>query len=91
MGRVGEVIIRTWQLAAKNKIQRGPLPEDKGNENDNFRAKRYIAKYTINPAIATGISHVVGMRKNIIIIIIFILLLLLLFFLLSSFFFLIFF
>jgi len=60
MGRVGEVIMRTWQLAAKNKEQRGPLPEDVGKGNDNFRAKRYIAKYTINAAIASGISHVVG-------------------------------
>ena len=59
MGRVGEVIMRTWQTAHKMKIQRGALAED--NENhDNFRAKRYIAKYTINPAITHGISHVVG-------------------------------
>ncbi|AEF93630.1 Urease subunit alpha [Desulfotomaculum nigrificans CO-1-SRB] len=58
MGRVGEVIIRTWQTADKMKKQRGPLPEDKGN--DNFRAKRYIAKYTINPAITHGISDYVG-------------------------------
>jgi urease subunit alpha len=57
MGRVGEVIIRTWQTAHKMKVQRGPL---NGEKNDNFRAKRYIAKYTINPAIAHGISHVVG-------------------------------
>lgn len=59
MGRVGEVIIRTWQTAHKMKIQRGPLPED-SPENDNFRVKRYIAKYTINPAIANGISRWVG-------------------------------
>ena len=59
MGRVGEVITRTWQTAAKMKKQRGPLPGD-GPGNDNFRAKRYIAKYTINPAITHGISHIVG-------------------------------
>jgi urease subunit alpha len=59
MGRVGEVIIRTWQTAHKMKIQRGSLKEDK-NKTDNFRVKRYIAKYTINPAIAHGISHEVG-------------------------------
>ena len=59
MGRVGEVIIRTWQTAHKMKLQRGSLPEDNAR-NDNFRAKRYVAKYTINPAIAHGISHEVG-------------------------------
>ena len=59
MGRVGEVIIRTWQNAHKMKQQRGSLPEDSAR-NDNFRAKRYISKYTINPAIAHGISHEVG-------------------------------
>jgi urease subunit alpha len=59
MGRVGEVITRTWQTADKMKKQRGPLPED-GAGNDNFRVKRYIAKYTINPAITHGISHEVG-------------------------------
>ena len=59
MGRVGEVIIRTWQAADKMKNQRGSLPGD-GARNDNFRVKRYIAKYTINPAIAHGISHIVG-------------------------------
>ena len=59
MGRVGEVITRTWQTADKMKKQRGPLPEDSPG-NDNFRAKRYIAKYTINPAITHGISHEVG-------------------------------
>lgn len=63
MGRVGETILRTWQTAHKMKIQRGTLPEDKANgdgQADNFRAKRYIAKYTINPAITHGISHIVG-------------------------------
>ncbi len=59
MGRVGEVIIRTWQTAHKMKVQRGHLKED-SEENDNFRVKRYIAKYTINPALTHGISHVVG-------------------------------
>jgi urease subunit alpha len=59
MGRVGEVIIRTWQTADKMRKQRGPLPED-SERNDNFRARRYIAKYTINPAITHGISHEVG-------------------------------
>jgi urease subunit alpha len=59
MGRVGEVIIRTWQTAHKMKVQRGSLKEDK-DQADNFRAKRYVAKYTINPAIAHGISHEVG-------------------------------
>ncbi|MFN7196402.1 MAG: urease subunit alpha, partial [Hylemonella sp.] len=59
MGRVGEVILRTWQTAHKMKLQRGRLDGD-GLRNDNFRVKRYIAKYTINPAIAHGISHEVG-------------------------------
>ncbi|MFC3684150.1 urease subunit alpha [Hydrogenophaga luteola] len=59
MGRVGEVVIRTWQTADKMKSQRGTLPED-SSRNDNFRVKRYIAKYTINPAIAHGMSHIVG-------------------------------
>ncbi|QIL82481.1 urease subunit alpha [Diaphorobacter sp. HDW4A] len=59
MGRVGEVILRTWQTAHKMKMQRGALPGD-GARNDNFRARRYIAKYTINPAIAHGVSHEVG-------------------------------
>jgi urease subunit alpha len=59
MGRVGEVIIRTWQTAHKMKAQRGSLSEDTAR-SDNFRVKRYIAKYTINPAIAHGISHEVG-------------------------------
>ncbi len=60
MGRIGEVVIRTWQTAHKMKVQRGALPEDKGAGNDNFRAKRYVAKYTINPAIAHGVSTHVG-------------------------------
>ncbi len=65
MGRVGEVIIRTWQTAHKMKVQKGLLldrkhPEERHKTNDNFRAKRYVAKYTINPAIAHGISHFVG-------------------------------
>jgi urease subunit alpha len=59
MGRVGEVIIRTWQTAHKMKVQRGALKGDP-KTHDNARVKRYIAKYTINPAIAHGISHVVG-------------------------------
>ncbi len=59
MGRVGEVIMRTWQTAHKMKVQRGSLKED-ASRNDNFRAKRYVAKYTINPAITHGISHMVG-------------------------------
>jgi len=63
MGRCGEVILRTWKTASKNKVQRGILPEDRGSgigEADNFRVKRYIAKYTINPAIAHGMSHLIG-------------------------------
>lgn len=60
MGRVGEVVTRTWQTAHKMKQQFGLLPEDKELGADNFRAKRYIAKYTINPAITHGISHEVG-------------------------------
>lgn len=59
MGRVGEVITRTWQTAHKMKVQRGPLPEDT-NGADNYRARRYVAKYTINPAITHGIAHEVG-------------------------------
>jgi urease subunit alpha len=59
MGRLGEVIIRTWQTADKMKKQRGRLKEEKG-DNDNARAKRYIAKYTINPAIAHGVSKLIG-------------------------------
>ncbi len=60
MGRVSEVISRTWQTAHKMKVQRGPLQEDKDQGNDNFRVKRYVAKYPINPAIAHGISTHVG-------------------------------
>src|SRR5690349_14642743 len=59
MGRVGEVIIRTWQTAHKMKVQRGPLPAETGG-NDNLRARRYVAKYTINPAIAHGVSKHIG-------------------------------
>jgi urease subunit alpha len=59
MGRVGEVIIRTWQTAHKMKVQRGPLTPDTA-QNDNFRAKRYVAKYTINPALTHGIADHVG-------------------------------
>jgi urease subunit alpha len=59
MGRVGETILRTWQTAHKMKAQRGPLAPDT-ERNDNFRVRRYIAKYTINPAIAHGIAHEVG-------------------------------
>jgi urease subunit alpha len=59
MGRIGEVITRTWQTADKMKTQRGRLPAERG-ANDNVRIKRYIAKYTINPAIAHGVSHLVG-------------------------------
>lgn len=60
MGRVGEVITRTWQTVSKMKDERGALPEDEGHGNDNFRAKRYISKYTINPAVTHGISSYVG-------------------------------
>ena len=60
MGRVGEVIIRTWQTADKMKKQRGFLKQDEGRQNDNFRVKRFVAKYTINPAITHGISEYVG-------------------------------
>ncbi|MEO6637174.1 MAG: urease subunit alpha [Ginsengibacter sp.] len=60
MGRVAEVITRTWQTADKMKKQRGFLPEDEKNDNDNFRVKRYVTKYTINPAITHGISEYVG-------------------------------
>jgi urease subunit alpha len=59
MGRIGEVITRTWQTAHKLKVQRGPLPPD-SSRHDNFRVKRYVAKYTINPAITHGIAHEVG-------------------------------
>ena len=60
MGRVGEVVIRTWQTAHKNKVQQGLLEEDKALGADNFRVKRYVSKYTINPAISHGISKYVG-------------------------------
>lgn len=59
MGRVGEVVMRTWQTAHKMKVQRGSLKEDP-SEHDNFRAKRYVAKYTINPALAHGMAHEIG-------------------------------
>ena len=59
MGRIGEVVMRTWQTAHKMKVQRGPLPGD-SSRNDNLRAKRYVAKYTINPAIAHGFAREVG-------------------------------
>jgi urease subunit alpha len=59
MGRVGEVILRTWQTAHKMKLERGALPEDCA-KNDNYRVKRYLAKYTINPALTHGIAHEVG-------------------------------
>jgi urease subunit alpha len=59
MGRVGEVIMRTWQTAHKMRLQRGPLPQDSAG-NDNFRVKRYVAKYTINPALTHGLAHEVG-------------------------------
>jgi urease subunit alpha len=60
MGRVGEVILRTFQTAHKMKVERGALPEDAGTGADNFRVRRYIAKVTINPAIAHGVAHEVG-------------------------------
>ncbi|TKA33310.1 Urease [Salinomyces thailandicus] len=60
MGRCGEVILRTWNTAHKNKVQRGALPEDEGTDADNTRVKRYVSKYTINPAIAQGMSHLIG-------------------------------
>lgn len=60
MGRCGEVILRTWNTAHKNKVQRGALPEDEGTGADNFRVKRYVSKYTINPALAQGMGHLVG-------------------------------
>lgn len=60
MGRVSEVITRTWQTAHKMKVQRGALPEDEGKGNDNFRVKRYVSKYTINPAVTHGIAQYVG-------------------------------
>lgn len=60
MGRCGEVILRTWNTAHKNKLQRGTLREDEGTGADNFRVKRYVSKYTINPALAQGFGHLVG-------------------------------
>jgi urease subunit alpha len=60
MGRVGEVVLRTWQTAHKMKVQRGTLPEDAGTGADNFRVRRYLAKYTINPAIAHGMGGEIG-------------------------------
>ena len=60
MGRCGEVILRTWNTAHKNKLQRGSLKEDEGTGADNFRVKRYISKYTINPAITQGMGHMIG-------------------------------
>ena len=60
MGRCGEVILRTWNTAHKNKVQRGPLREDEGSEADNHRVKRYVSKYTINPAVAQGMGHLIG-------------------------------
>ncbi|KAK3055188.1 Urease [Extremus antarcticus] len=60
MGRCGEVILRTWNTAHKNKTQRGTLKEDEGTDADNFRVKRYISKYTINVALAQGMSHLIG-------------------------------
>ncbi|KID72670.1 Urease [Metarhizium brunneum] len=60
MGRCGEVILRTWNTAHKNKLQRGKLPEDEASDADNFRVRRYVSKYTVNPAIAQGFSHLIG-------------------------------
>jgi urease alpha subunit len=60
MGRIGEVITRTWQTAHKMKQQRGQLPEVRDTDNDNLRIRRFIAKYTINPAITHGFAHLVG-------------------------------
>jgi urease len=60
MGRCGEVILRTWNTAHKNKVQRGTLKEDEGTGADNFRVKRYVSKYTINPSIAQGMGHLIG-------------------------------
>ena len=60
MGRCGEVILRTWHTAHKNRVQRGPLKEDEGTGADNFRVKRYISKYTINPALTQGMARLVG-------------------------------
>jgi urease len=60
MGRCGEVILRTWNTAHKNKVQRGVLREDEGTDSDNYRVKRYVSKYTINPALAQGMGHLIG-------------------------------
>lgn len=60
MGRCGEVILRTWNTAHKNKVQRGFLKEDEGTSADNFRVKRYVSKYTINPSVAQGMGHLIG-------------------------------
>lgn len=60
MGRCGEVVMRTWNTAHKNKVQRGVLGEDEGTGADNFRVKRYVSKYTVNPAMAQGMAHLVG-------------------------------
>ena len=60
MGRCGEVILRTWHTAHKNKVQRGFLKEDEGTGADNFRVKRYVAKYTVNPCVAQGMGHLIG-------------------------------
>ncbi|KAI1855621.1 hypothetical protein JX266_000486 [Neoarthrinium moseri] len=60
MGRCGEVILRTWNTAHKNKVQRGTLKEDEGTGADNFRVKRYVSKYTVNPAVAQGMGHLIG-------------------------------
>ena len=63
MGRVGEVVMRTWQTAHKMRLQRGPLPQDPAG-NDNFRVKRYIAKYTINPALTHGVGPRSGLARG---------------------------
>ena len=60
MGRCGEVILRTWNTAHKNKVQRGFLKEDEGTDADNYRVKRYVSKYTINPALTQGMAHLIG-------------------------------
>lgn len=60
MGRCGEVILRTWNTAHKNKVQRGFLQEDEGTGADNYRVKRYVSKYTVNPAVAQGMGHLIG-------------------------------
>ncbi|KAI9023525.1 urease [Phycomyces nitens] len=60
MGRIGEVVLRTWKTAHKMKEQRGKLPEDEGTEDDNYRIRRYVAKYTVNVAIAHGVGHLIG-------------------------------